>query len=117
MFVKSRQSLAAMGTESRLMQTQHISRLRRNEASAYLKTVHGIDRKPASLATMATRGGGPRFQYVGKYPTYTPEELDIWAKAILSPPCSSTADKPRPDREVEDRRASSTEAATQDGGS
>jgi hypothetical protein len=75
------------------MQSAQSPRLRRNEASEYLKSTWGIVRRPSTLAKYASLGGGPKIQYVGKIPTYTPVELDIWAKALLSPPCSSTADR------------------------
>jgi hypothetical protein len=85
-------------------------RLRRNEACEYLKSVHGIDRKPSTLAKYANLGGGPKFEYVGKIPTYTPAELDAWALSVLSGPCSKAAERPdrvrdsaaRPAKDVQD---------------
>ena len=41
------------------MQTERCCRLRRAEASAYLKEKHGIDRAPTTLAKYAVVGGGP----------------------------------------------------------
>jgi hypothetical protein len=93
------------------MQPQQSPRLRRSEASAYLRATWGIERKPSTLARYACEGIGPKFEYVGRIPTYTPAALDTYAQSILSPPCSSTADKPNRDREIEDRGASSTESA------
>jgi hypothetical protein len=87
------------------MQPSNIYRLRRNEASAYLKTAHGINRAPTTLATLASRGGGPKFEYVGKIPVYTPAELDAWARSVLSGPCSKAADRPDRNRESTGRRA------------
>ena len=52
------------------MQTERCCRLRRAEASAYLKEKHGIDRAPTTLAKYAVVGGGPRFQHVGRLPLY-----------------------------------------------
>jgi hypothetical protein len=80
------------------MQSPQNLRLRRSEASAYLKVTHGIERKPTTLAKYASCGGGPKFEYIGKVPVYTPAELDAWAKSILSGVCATTADKPRVDR-------------------
>ncbi len=66
--------------------------LRRAEASVYLKEKHGIDRAPATLAKLASIGGGPRFQKANRIPIYPPEFLDEWAVSILSPPLNSTSD-------------------------
>lgn len=41
-------------------------RLRRDAASQYLELAHGITMAPATLATLATRGGGPPFQKVNR---------------------------------------------------
>jgi len=67
-------------------------RLRRMEACVYLKQVHGIDRAPATLAKLATIGGGPRFESANRIPLYRPSELDRWARALLSPLKESTSD-------------------------
>ncbi len=66
--------------------------LRRSEASEYLKEKWGIDRAPATLAKLASIGGGPRFQKANRIPIYPPEFLDAWAASILSPPLNSTSD-------------------------
>ncbi|HYH20116.1 MAG TPA: DNA-binding protein [Azospirillum sp.] len=67
-------------------------RLRRAEASAYLKNVHGIVRSPATLAKYATMGGGPIFEKAGRTPLYKPEYLDAWARSLLSTPVGSTSE-------------------------
>ncbi|MBC7907623.1 MAG: hypothetical protein H7Y60_12890 [Rhodospirillaceae bacterium] len=67
-------------------------RYRRAEASAYLKSTWGIDYKPATLAKVASLGGGPRFELAGRFPLYPEPELDSWASARLSPLKSSTSD-------------------------
>jgi len=67
-------------------------RLRRTEASLYLKDVWGIDRAPSTLAKLATIGGGPKFEKANRIPLYAPEFLDEWAQSILSPPMTSTSD-------------------------
>jgi hypothetical protein len=43
-------------------------RLRRSEASLYLKDRWGIDRKPSTLAKIACLGGGPKFEHAGRFP-------------------------------------------------
>jgi hypothetical protein len=70
-------------------------RLRRSEASAYLREKYGINRKPNTLAKLAVIGGGPRFQLANRVPLYPEPELDRWAESILSPLMSSTSDSGR----------------------
>jgi hypothetical protein len=77
-----------------MLLTQPCLRFRRDEASAYLKTNWGLDRKPSTLAKYASLGGGPKFEYAGRIPIYPQDQLDAWARATLSPLCSSTTDKP-----------------------
>ena len=74
--------------------TASTRRLRRTEASEYLKDRWGIDRAPSTLAKLATIGGGPTFERANRIPLYQPEFLDEWARSILSPPMRSTSDAP-----------------------
>lgn len=67
-------------------------RLRRTEASQYLKERWGIDRAPSTLAKLATVGGGPRFQRGGRIPYYAPGSLDQWVEELLSAPVASTSE-------------------------
>ena len=67
-------------------------RLRRKEASAYLREEWGISRTPTTLAKLATIGGGPPYEKDGRIPLYTPPVLDSWARSVLSPLIHSTAD-------------------------
>lgn len=53
-------------------------RLRRLEASRYLKVKHGVTVSVATLAAFACRGGGPVYETFGRYPMYLPDELDKW---------------------------------------
>jgi hypothetical protein len=68
-------------------------RLRRTEASEYLKQKYGIERTAGTLSKLAVTGGGPRFQHVGRIPLYPTDELDRWAENILSPLKSSTTER------------------------
>lgn len=68
-------------------------RLRRDEASAYLLLMHGIDRAIATLAKDRTVGGGPDAQYDGRRPLYPRAWLDEWAAKRLGPRSSSTSDR------------------------
>ena|SRR5215510_4455288 len=67
-------------------------RMRRRELSEYLYEVHGIRLSPPTLAKLAVIGGGPEFQYDGRFPVTTPESADAFARARLGPPRSSTSD-------------------------
>jgi hypothetical protein len=66
--------------------------LRRKTASDYLLNVHGISRAPATLAKLAVIGGGPTFQRDGRFPLYSPQNLDAYAASVLSAPMRSTSD-------------------------
>ena len=68
-------------------------RLRRTEASAYLREEWGVVRAPSTLAKLACIGGGPRFESANRTPLYREEELDASAQSVLSPLKSSTSDK------------------------
>ncbi len=70
----------------------HVKHYRRNDASKYLLEKYDISRVPATLAKYACRGGGPRYKLAGKTPIYPEDELDVWAKSILSPMKTSTSD-------------------------
>ena len=74
------------------MQPDHYRRLRRSEASQYLKARWGITRAPQTLAKLACDGGGPRYQCAGRIPLYPEPELDRWAQSLLSPLRRSTSD-------------------------
>lgn len=67
-------------------------RLRREEACRYLETEFGLTYAPATLATLATRGGGPAYQLANRTPLYPKDALDEWARGKLGPLRSSTSD-------------------------
>ncbi|WDR07312.1 hypothetical protein PSQ90_07805 [Devosia rhodophyticola] len=66
-------------------------RLRRREAAAYLLEVHGVPVAVATLAKMATVGGGPLITYFGRRPLYACSDLDSWASGKLAAPVASTS--------------------------
>lgn len=68
-------------------------RLRRKDVPAYLAEKHGIPIALATLNKLATIGGGPTMQYVGRIPLYHVDDLDHWAAAKLSKPVHSTAER------------------------
>lgn len=72
--------------------------LRRWEASAYLKSAHGLNVASATLAKYATMGGGPLY-YSGRSPgtkrgtpLYPVDQLDAWARERLGRLCRNTSD-------------------------
>lgn len=63
----------------------------RKRAAYYLGATFDLPTTPASLATMATRGGGPRFCRIGKYARYRRSDLDEWALKRCSGLLDSTS--------------------------
>lgn len=53
--------------------------MRRDSAAQYLREVHGISCSQATLAKYAVLGAGPKSEYRGKFPVYSPAQLDAWA--------------------------------------
>jgi hypothetical protein len=66
--------------------------LRRKAASEYLEQTWGITRAPSTLAKLAVVGGGPIFRRAGRVPLYSTDDLDDWARSLLSGPMRSTSD-------------------------
>jgi hypothetical protein len=52
----------------------------------------GYPIRPATLATKATRGGGPPFHKFGRIPLYRWGDALAWAESLLSGPHSSTSE-------------------------
>jgi hypothetical protein len=61
--------------------------------AAELLTRMGFKISPATLATKATRGGGPTFQSWGNKPLYQIDNLMVWAKSRLKKPRQSTSER------------------------
>ena len=68
-------------------------RLRRKDVPEYLADKFGIPIALSTLNKLATIGGGPSMQYVGRIPLYHVDDLDIWAEAKLSPRVQSTSER------------------------
>ena len=69
-------------------------RLRRTEASIYLKETWGLSYCSRTLAKLATIGGGPPMEYAGRIPLYPVEDgLDAWALAKIEPRVNSTSER------------------------
>jgi len=67
------------------------SLLRRLDCAEALRRT-GFPISPKTLATMATRGGGPPFHKFGRAVLYRWEDALAWAEARLSPPISSSSE-------------------------
>lgn len=65
--------------------------LRRRQTAEAL-TVAGFPITEATLATRATRGGGPPYRSFGRTPLYRWGDALRWAQSRLSPPRSSTSE-------------------------
>jgi hypothetical protein len=61
------------------------------EATAAALTESGFPVASTTLATKATRGGGPAFQKFGKRPLYRWADVLAWARSKLGPRVTSTA--------------------------
>lgn len=68
-------------------------RLRRKDVPEYLRTKHGIDIAEATLRKLATVGGGPAMQYMGRFPLYHVDDLDAWVETKLTKKALSTSDR------------------------
>ena len=67
------------------------ARLTRNAIAAAL-TEAGYPIRPATLATKASRGGGPPFRRFGKVPLYRWSDALAWAESRLTRPVSTTSE-------------------------
>ena len=84
---------AAAGTaELTLPPALRKPRLRRWEASDYLRIVHGIEVATATLAKYASVGGGPPYHKSNRTPLYPVRELDAWAADRLGGLVRSSSD-------------------------
>lgn len=70
--------------------------LLRRDQTAEALTEAGYPTAPATLATKASRGGGPPYRTFGRWPLYRWGDALAWAEARLSPPRRSTSDEDAP---------------------
>jgi len=73
------------------MAVEFEQRLDRRQAAALL-TDRGYRTAPATLAKLASIGGGPTFQSFGRKPLYREADLLAWAEARTTGPRRSTSD-------------------------
>jgi hypothetical protein len=75
-----------------LLQSLCPSTLMRRPDCAKALTEVGYPIRAKTLATMATRGGGPPYQKFGRMVLYRWSEALAWAEGRLSPPRHSTSE-------------------------
>jgi hypothetical protein len=63
----------------------------RAQAARFLQSLYGLRVTKGSLATMATRGGGPRMIKFGRYAHYRKSDLIDWARSRCSGLLDSTS--------------------------
>jgi hypothetical protein len=64
----------------------------RRDATAKALTEAGFPISAPTLATLACRGGGPKYRKFGKYPVYRWGDSLEWARSRLGPVVSSTSE-------------------------
>jgi hypothetical protein len=65
-------------------------------ATAEALSAAGFPVRPATLATKASRGGGPPFRRFGRVPLYQWGDTLDWARSRLSAPMRSTSEADAP---------------------
>jgi hypothetical protein len=68
--------------------------LLRRAATAEALTEAGYPTSPATLATMAVRGGGPVHRLYGRIPLYRWGDALAWAESRMSAPRRTTSENP-----------------------
>ena len=71
---------------------ENIDAMLTRRATAEALTEAGYPTAELTLATMATRGGGPLYQLYGRKPLYRWADALEWAQARLSKPRRSTSE-------------------------
>ena len=61
-------------------------------AASHALTEAGYPVARATLATLASRGGGPSYRRFGRIPLYRWADLLDWARSRLGPPMRSTSE-------------------------
>jgi hypothetical protein len=70
---------------------------RRPQAAKHVQEKHNQPLAETTLATMATRGGGPPFHKVGSVVLYAEDDLDAWAIERLGRAVRSTSELRQPE--------------------
>jgi hypothetical protein len=72
----------------------NLDALLRRAATAEALTEAGYPTSPATLATMAVRGGGPVHRCYGRIPLYRWGDALAWAESRMSAPRRTTSENP-----------------------
>ncbi len=86
------------------------TKLRRRETADAL-SASGYPTAPATLSTMASRGGGPPYVTYGKAVLYRWGDALAWAQSRLSAPRRSTSEADEQERTATNGRRPAKEAA------
>jgi hypothetical protein len=73
------------------MESQPTMNMRRADAARYIRETYAFPCVPTTLAKYACLGGGPAFRKAGKFPIYSRDDLDAWAKQRLGELVRSTS--------------------------
>jgi hypothetical protein len=74
------------------MESQPTMNMRRADAARYIRETYAFPCVPTTLAKYACLGGGPAFRKAGKFPIYSRDDLDEWAKERLGDLVRSTSE-------------------------
>lgn len=74
------------------MDTPHDDAMLSRDQTAAILQAEGFKVSKSTLATLATRGGGPPYQKFGKYSLYRRDDALAWAKGRLRKPVRSTSE-------------------------
>jgi hypothetical protein len=66
--------------------------MRRADAARYIREIYAIPCLATTLAKYACVGGGPAFRKAGKFPIYSRDDLDAWAKERFGKLVRSTSE-------------------------
>jgi hypothetical protein len=66
-------------------------RRRRKDAARYVRETYGVPCTEEYLAKLAVKGGGPLFEYWGRFPMYDDPDLDLWVESRRSKKVHSTS--------------------------
>ena len=66
--------------------------MRRADAARYIRETYGIPCATSTLAKYACVGNGPAFRRAQKFPVYSRDDIDAWAKQRLSKLVHSTSE-------------------------
>jgi hypothetical protein len=70
------------------------------EATAAALTAAGFPVRAKTLATKASRGGGPIYRRFGPRPLYRWGDSLAWARSLLGPPIASSSERDAPHPEA-----------------